>query len=51
MKKFLSQMEREHVVPFAVGARIGGACNWSLHKSTSHKASPIKPTQRSWKKT
>jgi hypothetical protein len=51
MKKFLSQMEREHVVPFAVGAGTGGACTWSPHKCTSHKASPIKPTQRSWKKT
>ena len=24
MKKFLSQMEWEHVVPFSVGARTGG---------------------------
>jgi hypothetical protein len=51
MKKFISQMEREHVVLFAVGVGTGSACTWSSHKCTSHKVSPIKPIQRSWKKT
>ena len=51
MKMFLSQMERELVVPFAIGARTGGVCTWSPHKCTSDKASLIKPTQRFWKKT
>ena len=45
MKKFLSQIEREHVVLFAVGAGTGSACTWSSHKCTSHKASPIKLIQ------
>ena len=51
MKMFLSQMERELVVPFAIGARTGGVCTWSPHKCTSDKANPIKPTQQFWKKT
>jgi hypothetical protein len=40
-------------VTFIVGEREHGPfCSWSRdgsHKCTSHKTSPIKPTQRSWK--
>ena len=36
----LSQLEQER-----------GACTWIPHKCISYKASSIKPTQRSWKKT
>jgi hypothetical protein len=44
-------MEQEHSPFRSWSSDKVGACTWSPHKYTSHKESPIKPTQRSCKKT